>query len=255
MRLLIIRHGDPDYEHNALTERGHREAAALSRYLMTLPIDDCYQSPYGRAQQTAEYYLRASGKTAETLDWLREFPARARYTEATDLQDALTVTKSTSAKGLSLVYNVQPSYWCRHGEYFDRRAWRNSRIAEVSDVVSCYDTVTEKLDELLKSYGYEHDGDLFRAVKPNHKVVALFCHFAVESVMLSHLLGLPPYVLMHGFGSLPSGVTELVTEERKQGIAIFRMLRYGDLSHLVRENIEPSRSGGFCECFTDEKRH
>ena len=30
MRLLIIRHGDPDYAHDTLTEKGHREAALLA---------------------------------------------------------------------------------------------------------------------------------------------------------------------------------------------------------------------------------
>ena len=30
MRLLLIRHGDPDYEHDCLTARGRQEAAALA---------------------------------------------------------------------------------------------------------------------------------------------------------------------------------------------------------------------------------
>ena len=30
MRILIIRHGDPDYEHDSLTEKGWREAALLA---------------------------------------------------------------------------------------------------------------------------------------------------------------------------------------------------------------------------------
>ena len=30
MRILLIRHGDPDYEHDTLTEKGRREAALLA---------------------------------------------------------------------------------------------------------------------------------------------------------------------------------------------------------------------------------
>ena len=26
MRIIFVRHGDPDYEHDTLTEKGHREA-------------------------------------------------------------------------------------------------------------------------------------------------------------------------------------------------------------------------------------
>ena len=34
MRLLIIRHGDPDYEKDSLTEKGWREAALLADSLL-----------------------------------------------------------------------------------------------------------------------------------------------------------------------------------------------------------------------------
>ena len=33
MRILIIRHGDPDYEIDGLTEKGKREAALLAKRL------------------------------------------------------------------------------------------------------------------------------------------------------------------------------------------------------------------------------
>ena len=33
MRILIIRHGDPDYENDTLTEKGHREASLLAEKL------------------------------------------------------------------------------------------------------------------------------------------------------------------------------------------------------------------------------
>ena len=33
MRLLIVRHGDPDYDHDSLTEKGFREAELLSEKL------------------------------------------------------------------------------------------------------------------------------------------------------------------------------------------------------------------------------
>ena len=33
MRLLFIRHGEPDYEKDSLTEKGFREAGYLAEYL------------------------------------------------------------------------------------------------------------------------------------------------------------------------------------------------------------------------------
>ena len=56
MRLLIIRHGDPDYENDTLTEKGWREARLLAERLCKMNIKDFYVSPLGRAQATASWH-------------------------------------------------------------------------------------------------------------------------------------------------------------------------------------------------------
>lgn len=48
MRLLIVRHGDPDYEHDTLTEKGWREAELLAERLSKLNVKEFYVSPLGR---------------------------------------------------------------------------------------------------------------------------------------------------------------------------------------------------------------
>ena len=53
MKLLIVRHGDPDYTIDSLTEKGWREAEFLSERLTKLEIRDFYVSPLGRAKDTA----------------------------------------------------------------------------------------------------------------------------------------------------------------------------------------------------------
>ena len=77
MRILLIRHGDPDYDNDTLTEKGRREAALLAEAAPYMNLGTCFVSPLGRAQDTAAYSLEKTGRTAETLDWLREFPARS----------------------------------------------------------------------------------------------------------------------------------------------------------------------------------
>ena len=61
MKLIFIRHGDPNYEIDGLTEKGQREAQLLADYIKNYNIDEIYMSPLGRAQQTAEYSLKALG--------------------------------------------------------------------------------------------------------------------------------------------------------------------------------------------------
>ena len=50
MRLLIIRHGDPDYEQDSLTPKGWCEAELLSERISKMNIKDFYVSPLGRAK-------------------------------------------------------------------------------------------------------------------------------------------------------------------------------------------------------------
>lgn len=70
MRLLFVRHGDPDYVHDTLTEKGHREAAFLAERAEDLEMGTCLVSPLGRAQATAGYCMKKLGRTAKTLGWL-----------------------------------------------------------------------------------------------------------------------------------------------------------------------------------------
>ena len=42
MKLLIVRHGDPDYSIDSLTEKGWKEAEYLSERLSKLDIKDFY---------------------------------------------------------------------------------------------------------------------------------------------------------------------------------------------------------------------
>ena len=53
MKILIVRHADPDYSIDSLTKTGWREAELLSQRLTKLDVTAFYQSPLGRAQDTA----------------------------------------------------------------------------------------------------------------------------------------------------------------------------------------------------------
>ena len=75
MKLLFIRHGDPDYEKDSLTEKGWHEAELLSQRMAETKVDAFYVSPLGRARDTASLTLKKLGREAEEKPWLREFHA------------------------------------------------------------------------------------------------------------------------------------------------------------------------------------
>ena len=74
-------------------------------------------------------------------------------------------------------------------------------------------------------------------------------------MLLSHLLGISPFVLWQNFIAAPSSVTVVNTEERRQGIANFRVAAFGDTSHLALAGMEPGFPGRYCERFEDDTIH
>ena len=73
MRILLIRHAEPDYSIDSITPKGRVEAELLSRRIMRYNIRDFYVSPLGRARDTARYTLDKMNRKASVLPWLKEF--------------------------------------------------------------------------------------------------------------------------------------------------------------------------------------
>ena len=84
MRILIIRHGDPYYPTDSLTEKGQREAELLSQKLINEGITNIYVSPHGRAKLTAKPTADKLDIEPIELDWLREFPNLLEWEYNTD---------------------------------------------------------------------------------------------------------------------------------------------------------------------------
>lgn len=239
MKILIIRHGDPDYSIDSLTDRGVLEAESLSRDISRYDIDYVYSSPMGRAYRTAK--IATGREDIKVLEWLREF----NY----EVVDGILGPTN-------IIWDKYPDEWTKYPQFYSRDDWYNHSILKSGDIKSKYLEVCSNFDQLLATHGYERNGDYYKAVSPNREVIALFCHFGVESILLSHLIGVSPITLLHGTCALPTSVTTLVSEERREGIASFRMLSFGSLEHLTKEGIEPSFSARFCETYDDKtERH
>lgn len=73
MKLIFIRHGEPDYNTDSLTENGIQEAIALSKRVKNWEVTNFYVSPLGRAKETASYSLKAVEREAIILPFMREF--------------------------------------------------------------------------------------------------------------------------------------------------------------------------------------
>ncbi len=241
MNLLIIRHGDPDYGNDTLTERGVAEATALNPRMKKINPDFVYVSPLGRAKKTAELACEGLDVRAETLPWLREFEGRC--------------VKPNLGKE-SICWDWMPADWTTREIFYDKDRWFTDPAFDGTNVRGEYEKVAAGLDALLARHGYERNGNFYRAVAPTNDTVVLFCHFALQCVLISRLIGCSPMVLWHGTVAAPSSVTTIYTEERREGEASFRIGAFGDTSHLWAAGIGPGFSARFCECYMNEnERH
>ena len=241
MRILIIRHGDPDYEKDSLTEKGWREAGLLADRIAKLKVTDFYVSPLGRAKDTASLTLKKMNRTAEERDWLREFPP--------------SILRPDGRGQRKIAWDWLPGDWTAEGKYFLRDKWTETEIMEEGRVREAYEKVIEGFDALLAEHGYVREGEFYKAERSNKDTIALFCHFGLECVLLSRLMNISPMLLWHHTCAAPTSVTTVVTEERRQGKAVFRVTAFGDISHLNEAGEEPAFAARFCETFEDQERH
>ena len=273
MRLLFIRHGDPDYQNDCLNEIGRHEVKALAALIPKIKLGTCYASPLGRAQETAAIALgravpdaqgaaaaAACGDKLITLDWLREFPAQVDLNESALLQDAYylqTLPDGTYKK--RIVWDMYPSYYTEHPAYSDYEDWRGTLVAMNSDIIAIYDNVVSSFDKLLAEHGYVREGRHYRVDRESVETLTFFCHFGITCVLLSHLWNISPFVPLQSFCMPTSSITELYSEERQRGLASFRATRIGDTAHLTMAGLRTERlphSALFAEVYSSfSERH
>ncbi|MBR5535674.1 MAG: histidine phosphatase family protein [Clostridia bacterium] len=241
MRILIIRHADPDYSIDSLTSKGWKEAEYLSEKLVKMDIKAFYTSTLGRAKDTASLTLKKLEREPDgVFEWLKEFPPAIIRPDC----------------GRSLAWDWLPQDWTVIDDFYHKDKWGDVPVMKEGKVKEEYDRVAGELDKIIARHGYVREGNYYRAESPNMDTIAFFCHFGSGCVLLSHLLGISPMALWHGFCAAPSSVTTLVTEERREGIASFRMSSYGDVSHLYARGEEPAFAARFCEMYTNkDERH
>lgn len=241
MQLLFIRHGDPDYVLDSLTPEGEVQAKALASYLEDKKIESIYCSTLGRAKKTASYTLEKRNQSAEYLEWMEEFHGKCEKPNRPGITE--------------YCWDWLPADWTSRPILYDKDRWFDDPVFEGTNVKKEALRVIGEFDNFLAQHGYERSGQIYRAVKPNTQTLAIFCHLGIQCIFLSHLIGCSPFVLLHGFVPSPSSITTVVTEERIEEQAFFRITEMGAVPHLRIKGLEPSFPARFCECYylTDQR--
>lgn len=270
MRLIFIRHGDPDYKNDALTEKGTREAELVAKRVASWKnITEIYQSPLGRAKATAAPALELLGRDAITCDWLQEFYYKTRYPK--------NFADKERAGKMEMCWDLLPQDFFSDKRFFDKDKWADTRMMRPGKIKNYYKMVCDGIDGILAQYGYTRNKQGFYDVAspvPNHNwsepifkyhlksvkddypeetTLVFFCHLGVMFTMIAHLVGMSPMQLWQGFYVAPTSITVLNSEERISGQAWFRVERLGDTNHLTNGGEPISSSGYFASVLEEEK--
>ena len=154
MQLIFIRHGEPNYEIDSLTEAGWREARLLAARIVRekWPVTDIFCSPLGRAQATAQPTLEALGRSAETMPWLREFGCG----------EFVPPDGNKDTKGVP--WDFFPSYWTADPRFGDREHWMETPAMQMQPerIEARFAEVTDGVDGVLARYGYVREKCCYR---------------------------------------------------------------------------------------------
>lgn len=260
MKIIFVRHGQPDYVNDTLTEKGWREASLLAERISKWRVTDFYCSPLGRAKDTASCTLKKMNRTAVTLDWMREFTYF--------IDDPITGRHGVP-------WDFVPSFWSSDPLMLNQEHWVEADVMKQNpDIAAQFPNVCKNFDALLETYGYVRENHFYRmpggkeqfiAMTPipgsacedeksesdasEEPVLVIFCHLGVTCMVLSHLLNIPFQVMIHGFFLPTTSLTILSSEERWGNEAYFRVQAMGDVHHLLTGNEPISQAGSFGKVF------
>jgi broad specificity phosphatase PhoE len=184
LELVLVRHAEPDWEaarqmgaertDPGLTALGRGQAAALAEHLRSLPLAALYCSPLERARETATVIAA---------------PQQLRLTVAPDLAEI----------GVPLLRNASQrevdAYFLAAAKRPFREHWEGFPGGE--PFRAFHARVTRAIGEVLAPYGvHSQIIDGFAAwsapVRSHPLRLAVVAHGGTNSVILTHLLGVPP---------------------------------------------------------------
>ena len=219
MLLYIIRHGDPIYVTDSLTEKGKLQAEAVGKRIATSKIDRIFSSPMGRARMTAEPACRLLGLECNIEEWAHEI-----------LDERLTPFPDGKPKSVT---NVQNTYYRENGAIsipyenaFDAPGFNQSKMKQAVEFIE------KNGNDFLERLGYKEENGVYRILYPNEEKIALFCHSAMARAWLSTLLRIPIHMMWSSFSYGHTGVTVLNFKNNANGITAPNCLCYSDMSHL-----------------------
>jgi len=235
MLFYYIRHGDPIYNPDSLTELGHRQAEAVAKRLAMHGLDEIYVSTSQRAKETAKPTCEILKMEATELDWANEGHGWEDFSAETEdgtkrwffhIPSYSEVLVSTEVRELG-------DKWYEHPKFAGKT------------IKNGITRIQEEADRFFETLGYKHDRErhLYISEKPNNKRIALFAHQVFGVMFLSSILDICTPQFITRFDISHSTVTVIEFEDIG-GITIPKALMVGNDSHLYKEGLPSKYNNG-----------
>lgn len=230
MLLYIIRHGDPIYVTDTLTEKGAEQAQALkSRF--SQGFDKIYSSPMGRARATAQPTCDMLGMSYQVEEWTSEWLSWVDMSVSDENGEDWVFRKYER--------RMLETDWHRLG-----MRWYEDEVFSGLRVKEGYERIVKNSDDFIRRQGYRREGRHYFAERPNDERIAVFCHHGFGTTWISHLLNIPAPMLWPSFDITHTGVTILRFKSVADGFCAPVCLCYSDMSHILKSDMPTTYNNG-----------
>jgi probable phosphoglycerate mutase len=227
MILYYVRHGEPIYVPDSLTEYGVEQAKALAKRFTLYGLDEVYTSTSVRAMQTAKETCELLKINPTLLDWAKEDLVWNEFTVEKDggktwfFYDKKCLEKFGSKEMLALGEN-----WVDSADFADTKA-KSGKLR-----------IDREVDEFFLKLGFKHNREkgCYDVVNPNGKRIAFFAHQGFGVAFLSSVLDVPYPIFSTRFDMGHTGVTVVYFDE-KNPVSYPKILQLSNDSHLYKEGI------------------
>lgn len=218
MIFYYIRHGQPNYEINCLTETGKKQALLLSRRPDLRDVDAVFSSPSRRAVQTAMPTANMLGKEIKILDKCDEECAWQRFSQATPEGNRWFYQNDDGIRALAIAQDEGKEWW-------SDPVFGNN----MAETVQWYRDFTDKF-MLFLGFKHERENNAYKCTGAKYKKVALFAHEGAGYAILSSITDIP-YPNLTRLYNYHTGVTTLLFDESKE-LIVPEIATFSDVRHL-----------------------
>lgn len=233
MLLFYVRHGDPIYDPDSLTEQGKRQAEVLVNRMKRCNPSKIYASSSNRAMMTAKPTCDALGVDMEILDWCNESYAASTFWYKDETASSWMFSHPVTKKLLATneIRSLDRD-WYKH-------PFLNEKMPHLKKGI---DRMQNETDAFMLSLGYRHEGNGYIAERPNNDRVALFAHQGFGLAFLSALLDIPYPLMSLRFDLSHSSMT--VIEFGGDGFVVPKVLQLSNDSHIFASELPTKYNNG-----------